>query len=495
MILFRITVCLGLAVFVLGRAAAAESNYWPVRVAEKAPDGSVESWTELGPIIFNEPSPAGGRVAGFRPFFVRWTDPAGETRESTVLYPIFYYRSYGDSFKWSIFNLINRFGGKGDTPPTPDTDSRTFDIWPIYFSRETGDPATSYHSVLPIAGTIFDLLGYDSLHWILFPLYVQTNKKGAVTTYTPWPIVRSTRGAATGFAVWPLFGHEIRPGAYDRSYLLWPLVWNNTVQPGPDAAPGTPGVHQIGVLPFYSGEHGPDVTNENYFLFFGNTYRLRPYRYHETRYFWPFLVQGSGDDRTVDRWGPFYSHSVIRGIDKTWYLWPLVRRTRWVDGDVAQDKTQFLYFFYWRQEQRSLRNPAAAAAEKTYLWPLFSSWDNGAGRRQVQILSPFEGVFADNDEVRQTWSPFFALWRYDQRAPGEVSASLLWNAVTWKESAATGHSEFHFGPLFSMSRGPSGRRFSLGGGLIGFQRGRDDRGWRLFCLEFSSRHANLSSAR
>ena len=28
------------------------------------------------------------------------------------------------------------------------------DVWPFYFSKETGDPATTYHALLPVAGTI-----------------------------------------------------------------------------------------------------------------------------------------------------------------------------------------------------------------------------------------------------------------------------------------------------------------------------------------------------
>ena len=236
------------------------------------------------------------------------------------------------------------------------------------------------------------------------------------------------------------------------------------------AAPGAPPTRECAVLPFYSSEVGPEVTSENYLIFFGSTDRRSPYAYHETRYFWPFWVQGRGQDRVVDRWGPFYTYSLIKGVDKRWYLWPLLRRTRWADGDILQDKVQFLYFLFWHQDQHSARRPAAAPAEKTYLWPLVSTWDNAGGRQQMQVFSPLEGVLSDNDEVRQSWSPFFAVGRDDRRPDAERS-SLFWNAVTWSRQG--GRSEFHLGPLFSVVREPAGTH------------------WRFFGFEFAPRRSTV----
>ena len=205
-------------------------------------------------------------------------------------------------------------------------------------------------------------------------------------------------------------------------------------------------------------------------------------------------MQGRGDDHFVNRWGPFYTHSIVEGMDKTWSPWPLLRRAHWTEAGVEQTKTQVLFFIFWRLEQRSATNPAAAPAEKTYLWPLLSTWDNGAGRRQLQILSPLEGMFANQPEVRAAWSPLFAVWRYDQRAPGEERTSLLWNAVTWERSAAGTRAEFHLGPLLSAVRRPDEQRWALGNGLVGLKRNPAGGGWRLFWLEFPSKQPRVSTA-
>jgi hypothetical protein len=481
------------AALFVARARGGEQNDWPGPVTRTDAAGRLESRNILGPLIFQEPSPEGGRVAGFRPFYVRRVNSKGELEETTVLYPIFYYRTYADMYQWSVFDLINRYGktegtGAGGEP-------RTFDIWPFYFSSDTGDPATSSQAVFPIGGRIEGRFGYGRISWTLFPLYAQIQRNNATSTYAPWPVVRIAGGFEKGFAVWPLYGRFEKPGVSDREYFLWPLAWNNTIQAAPEMAPGTAPTHQFGVFPFYTVERSSSLVNETYLWpFFGHTERTSPDNYHETRYFWPFLVWGRGDSRQVDRWGPFYTHSVAKGLDKTWYLWPLLRRTSWADGRIAQERYQFIYFLFWNQQQRDLLRPQAPPAQKTYLWPIVSTWDDGAGRRQVQVLSPFEGIFADNPRVREAWSPIFALWRYDQRAPGETRASLFWNAITWAKSESQGRSEFHLGPLVTAEASLAAKRVAIAGGLLGFEHKSDGPGWRLFCLEFRSGSHNLCAA-
>ena len=247
-----------------------------------------------------------------------------------------------------------------------------------------------------------------------------------------------------------------------------------------------------GFLPFYTRDTAPGLISENYLWpFFGYTHRTEPFRYDEQRYFWPLLVQGRGDSRRVNRWAPFYTHSNIKGYDKTWVAWPLYRHAEWADGNIAQEKNQFLYFLYLSQTQRSLSNPAAAPAHKTHLWPLFSAWDNGAGRRQVQVLSPLEVFFPSNDVIRQLYTPLFALYRYDRDAANERH-SLLWNAVTWRRSASG--RAFHLGPLVSVESGAEQKRVAFGLGLFGWQRAPGESRTRFFLFDFHRKPANKTAA-
>ncbi len=489
--ILRLTALLGLTAVLAARAGTEERNAWPVRVAEITADGQTESWRALGPFLFAKPAPTGGSVAGFRPFYVRTTDDQGLTRVATVLYPVFTYRSDGEVSQWSVLQLINRSGRADGAPLAKDQKYEAFDIWPFWFSRQTDSPETSYRALFPIAGTIKSRLGVDRVSWVVWPLYVQSEKAGATTTSTPWPFIRKTSGAEEGFALWPLFGWREKPGVFQNRYYLWPLIWNNTKQPAEDAPAGTPPSRATGFLPFYTHERSAGFVNENFvWPFFGYTARTQPYRYDETRYFWPFLVQGRGDDRYVNRWGPFYTHSVIKGVDKTWVLWPCYREAQWTDAGIAQTKTQFLFFLYWSLDQRSATNPAVPHASKTHVWPLFSKWDNGAGRRQFQFLSPLEVFFPDNDHVRQAWTPFFALYRSDRRAPDHARHDVLWGAVTWRREAD--RREFHLGPLLSVNSQSGEKRIALGNGLLGLQRRAG--GWKFFWFDFPPKPANAQTS-
>jgi hypothetical protein len=429
-----------------------ERNAWPfwVDIEKGEAAGTASQQLSFGPFYEKRHEADGSEWEAWRPLLLHRTRG---TKESTYfLYPFFAWQNEATSQSFSFFQLVNN---RRDASATGIPGEHRFDVWPFYFSRKTDDPATTYHAFFPVAGTIRQRFGKDRLTWYVFPLYFNTDKAGMEITSAPWPVIRFIDGAGhRGFEFWPLFGSREHPGDYRKRFWLWPLGYKqetNLSAPQPDV--------KLGALPFYARDTGPGYINETYLWpFFGYTHRTAPVRYDETRYLWPLLVQGRGDQRRVNRWAPVYTHSVVKGYDKTWYLWPLVRHASWQDAGLAQEKDQILFFLYWSLEQRSLRHPAAAPAYKKHLWPLVSAWDNGAGRRQFQLLSPLEVFFPNNEPVRQLYTPLFALYRYDQHAPGDVRQSLLWNLVSWRRSGAG--KEFHLGP-FGWHRGPDAPRGRL----------------------------------
>ena len=563
----RISALLGLAaaaIAVRAEPAEREQNVWPVSVRYQdpaAPAGARESWTAAGPLIFRKPNADadGNTASGFRPFWVQLHNPQGEFRAGYFLYPLFSYSVDENTYKWSVFELIRRTDRRASAAPPKSVFEQNgeFEVFPFWFSRETGDGELNYKALFPVYGTIKNKLGFERLSWTIFPLYVENEKRGAITSTALWPIFRRTHGAAHGWGVWPLFNYVDRPGVSRYETYLWPLGFNATRYPSPDDPPGTPPRRDVGFLPFYARNTGPGYINEDYaWPFFGYTERTLPKRYREHRYLWPFFVQGRGDEHYINRWAPFYTHSINKGVDKHWYAWPLVRHARWDDEGIARERSQFLYFVYWNERQRAAgraNSPTAAlthlwplysnrwapfythsinkgvdkhwyawplvrharwddegiarersqflyfvywnerqraagranspTAALTHLWPLYSNWDNGAGRRQWQFFSPFDVFFPSNEKVRQAWSPIFAIARYDRRAPGDARTSLLWNFVSWEKHTAEERSEFHVGPIFSMAREAEAKRVAIGNGLFGFRRPAGG-GWRMFWWDF-----------
>lgn len=489
---FRRLLWIGLSAALFARAGAEERerNAWPFWVGQTEA-GEVTSWQAAGPIVFEKPAlpndiTKDATISGVRPFWVAWRDRDGQVTNATVLYPLWFYRGDADSEQWSILNLINHARYRpGVAPGGGKLRDDHFDVWPFYFSRDTGSPESSYHAVFPLYGRVPSRFFHDQVDWVLFPLYLHTEKRDVRKTWAPWPFIRVTSGGEQGFALWPLFGFSARPGEMQRQYFLWPLIYHERAK----LSSPQPSV-QHGFLPFYTHQRSAEVRSDNVIWpFFGYTERRAPYRYEEKRYFWPFFVQGRGDDRYVNRWGPFYTHSTIKGYDKRWYLWPFVRHAQWQDGRLIQERDQFLYILYRAQFQRSATNPELPAAEKRHFWPLLSTWDNGAGRRQAQFPSPLEVFFPDNERVRESWSPLFALYRYDAR-PDRVKHELLWGAVSWRRTPE--EREFHLGPLFSTESSPEGRRIAVGNGLFGLKRtaGR----WRWFWFDFPSKRGQAVSS-
>ncbi len=459
----------------------AEQNGWPLVVRQSASVGAPASAHYLGPLLFSRQE-GDSIVQGVRPFWLQ--TQTGDKTASTFLYPLFTWHRQPGFSSFSFFRLVNQ----RQRSEAGEPDVHDFDVWPFYFSKDTGDPSTSYRALFPLAGTIKQRFGQQELSWYAFPFYLHSVKAGREVTAAPWPFLRFIGGEDHhGFEFWPLFGHRSRAGDYDEQFYLWPLFYKSTQ--GLSAPEPT---IKLGALPFYTRETAPGRISESYvWPFFGYTHRTAPYRYDEQRYLWPFLVQGRGDQRRVNRWAPLYTHSTIKGYDKTWLLWPLFRHAAWQEAGLAQEKDQLLYFLYWSQTQRSLANPAAAPASKTHLWPLFSAWDNGAGHRQVQVLSPLEVFFQNNDVVRQLYTPLFALYRYDRTDALTSRHSLLWNAVTWRRAAAV--KEFHLGPLLSVQAGGDQKRIALGNGLLGLTRRPGERAWRFFLFDFTRKSANKTA--
>jgi hypothetical protein len=484
-----------------GRAQGYESNAWPFAVEHVTKSGQTDSWTAAGPFLFKHPDAEGSQWSGLRPLWVQRHNAQGDFRAGFFLYPLFSYTVDENTYKWSVFELIRRTNRRAIAggPRSIFDEHGEFEIFPFWFSRVTGDPSMSYRALFPVYGTVKNKLTFERLSWVLAPLYVENERRGAVTTYTPWPFIRVTRGAAHGWGVWPLYNVVDRPGVSHDEYFLWPLGYNHVKQPRDDAAPGTPPRHDYGFLPFYAKSTGPGYFDENYvWPFFGRTDRDIPSRYSEVRYFWPFLVQGRGDDRFVNRWAPFYTHSVSKGYDKTWYAWPIIRHAEWKDAerDVAHERTQFLYFLYWSEKQTRISRTNAAPAELRHVWPLFSTWDNGAGRRQFQAFSPFDVFFPGNEKFRETWTPFVAVLRHEERGPDESRTTALWNFISWERSASEARRELHIGPLFSSRTVGESKRVAIGNGLFGFQREDGASGWRMFWLDFRRKSAtNPPSAR
>ena len=496
-----------------------ETNYWPFWVGQKAPAspdnpfaaaGPTQAWNAAGPFAFANPLDARNRyddgstrAQGLRPFYVEKRDANGQLMRVHILFPLFNWTrtQYADGshgYRWDIFNLINHEHTPARNPTADRPYENQFDIWPFYFSRQTGDPATSHRAVFPIYGNnVTGHLLQDRLDWFLFPLYFRRTLNGVRRTSYLWPVITRTTGDGyDGFSLWPIFGSVRKPGLVDDSFFLWPFHFHS-IRTDPDTGGVT---DRFAVLPFYYSETAPGLRAESFMLLWGYSHRAAPVKYDEYRYLWPLWLRTRGDNIRRDRFAPFYTHSIVDGKDKTWVLWPVWNRLSWNDDNYRYRRTRFLFLFYHDITQKPLPWPgitpeqkakldAAPPARRTNLWPLFTYWSDGLGRRQFQLLSPLEVFLPANEPTRLIYTPFFALYRYEQAAPGHYRHSLLWNFITCRREP--GLAEFHLGPLYSGERVGDYKRRALFCGVLGLQK-TPGKGWRPFAFKFKTLQRQLA---
>lgn len=441
---------------------AGESNLWPLQVRQwDSPVGRPDHTGSLGP-FFAKTLREETRILSFRPLWTSFLNQTSGVRESHILYPFLNWTVDGDLFHGHLLNLLQ-------FRRDPAREEAFFQLFPFVFSNRTPEPDESYFAVWPIGGVLKNRLWRDRISFFAWPLFVQTVRDDETRTHIPYPFIQMLDGPhSRGFGIWPLYGQFARDNDYAHRWALWPFFYHyrdKLDEPVP--------YERFGVLPFYHRETAAGLKSETYvWPFFGYTREFEPRKsYSETRYFWPLLVQGRGEERHVNRWMPFYTREREPGYEKRWYMWPLLELESFEQPGLRRERTSFFYFLY-RDERQHF---ADTTARLSFLWPLYGYWHDGHDRTQVQVFDPLSVFFPANRAVRENWSPLFALYRFDERS-GNARHSLLWDLVVWERDPG-GLKAFYAGPLFEWVEGS---HWQVLKGLVRNRHGGESGGWNFF---------------
>lgn len=444
-------------------------NYWPLSVFEEPECGPVICKENiLGP-IFEQKNTVNEHLNIVRPLALHREDWRSNERFDYFLYPLFSSRRFEGGWSWNILNMWMA---------SKVCDEEKLTLFPFFFFKKTENPCTSYSAFFPVVGTVHNSFGKDAISWLAFPLYVRTQQQCTVRHAFPWPFIRLQTGPDSGgSAIWPLIGYFWKEGHYKHTYLLWPLIYERYDHLD---AP-VPSVRR-GFLPFYAYENSAKRFSVTVLWPFFSHIEMRNRNYVEDQFLWPFFVQGRGECEYINRWAPFYSHSIRRGIDKRWFMWPLLKVQNREECGLYITQQQFLYFIFWRQSQQSIENPCCPQAEKVHLWPLFSYWDNGAGRKQLQFISPLEVFFPTNEVVRNLYSPLFSILRFEQREEGHTRASILFDLIAMETTPVS--SRFSLGPIFEIESNPCISQVQILKGFLGFRKENGKKSLKFLWMTF-----------
>ncbi|MEY3001605.1 MAG: hypothetical protein RL648_1819 [Verrucomicrobiota bacterium] len=441
-------------------AVSEDGNSWPIVVRnEGEPFFEGEQVRGAGP-FFEMEERSGGRLITLRPFWTQYVDEVGGRTQTHFLYPLLNLYSGDDFQRGHLLNLV-RWSERAE--------GKSLEVFPIFFSRSGEEKLTL--ALWPLGGTLHNRFGRERIDFVAWPGYVRTLRDGERRDHYLYPFVSVLSGPeSTGWGVWPLWGRFERTGDYRREWAMWPFYYHY-VDDLDEAVP----YERFGIWPLYTRETAEGLRSETWgWPFFGYTAESAPRPdYFERRWLWPFWVSGTGEEKEVQRWLPFYAREQSPGKEEIWWAWPLWKEERFEEAGRLRERQTLLYFLY-RDERQSL---VSGEARLNTLWPLWGYWADGAGRRQLQVLDPLTVFFPSNPVVKDTWSPLFALYTYEERE-GRRRGSLLWDLCVWESGPEGGG--FQVGPLF---RWESGKGWAILKGLIGREGPATGRRWTLFWNE------------
>lgn len=441
---------------------------WPLIDYRESPKEGFSNLSILGP-LFKLQHRGKERDIAVRPFFFNTSNPTDDTSSTSYLYPIASSEKSADAETTQILKLYqNNIFRKGEENQQKDSM-----LFPFYI-RGTSESYGPYLSVFPFYGDLYERFWRDEYHYVLFPLYSRTVKKGTTSRNYLYPIFSTIEGEKeSGFQVWPIYGQSAKEGVYRKRFVLWPIFFDEHLGLNTDSP-----THKLLVWPFYTSTESPDISSRRYIWpFFGYSID-RGKHIEEKDYLWPFFVTIKGEGRTLNRYLPVYSADKRKNSSKYWYMWPLYSHEEFDTESFSQERDRFLYFLY--SDNTETWNSDGAERRKTALWPLFLYKKDYTGIRSFSFPAPIEPI-VDREGIDKSWAP---LWRlYVQKwNENESAVSFLWN-LYWHETRKDDLA-FELFPVVMYRSEAKATDFKFLKGLINYKRRDSNSKLSFFWLPF-----------
>lgn len=418
----------------------------------------------VGPFFYDQ-TVEEQRTWAIPPLFSSTTDPATESREYDILYPLLTYDRFGEQYRWQILQLFSISGG-----PTQHEGYRDrITIFPIYFQQRSSDPKEDYTAVFPFYGHIKNRLFRTEAFFVMFPIYLQSHKADVVTDNWVYPFFHLRHGnGLKGWQFWPFYGTEHKDptsltngfgdvqliGGHDKSFIMWPLYFDQKLGIGT-----TNPQHTRGYLPAYIYTRSPLRDSTTVLWPFFTHVDDREKKYREWELPWPLIVFARGEGKTISRVFPFYGRGHSQYLESDFYVWPIYKFNRVHSEPLDRKRTRICYFLFSDTVEKNTET--GAAKRRVDLWPIFTYHRDFTGNTRLQILAPLEPYIPNNKSIERDFSQLWSLWRSEHNPrTGAASQSLLWNLYRRDTTPTTKKTSALFG-LFQSKKDPKGRTLRL----------------------------------
>jgi hypothetical protein len=384
-----------------------------------------------GPMFYDQHTDS-GKTWAVPPLFSYDVNPATESKEFDLLYPLLTYESFGMEYRWQLVQLFS-FSGGHDQNESMD---RRVTIFPLYFQQRSPDTNKNYTALFPFYGHVKNHLFRSDIYIVLFPLFMETHRHDVITDNYLFPIfhLRHADGLY-GWQFWPLVGNEhrdvtlstngfgeteIRAG-HDQFFALWPVYFhqNNGL--------GTENPEKFrAALPLYAVSRSPKRDSTSVLWPFFTWIDDREKKYREWEGPFPLVVIARGEGKTTTRFFPLFSRSHNSTMEVDYYLWPIYKINRLHTDVLDRERTRIVFYLY--QDLREKNLETGAERKRIDFWPLFTWRREFNGNDRLQILALVETAVPNNRGIERNWSPLWSLWRSENKPrAGAASQSLLWN--------------------------------------------------------------------
>lgn len=378
----------------------------------------------------------GGQEVAIRPLFYQTQSAHPPSTFWALLYPLVTYRRYGAETRFQAMQLFSYASGDGMSSQT----NETLTLFPFIFSRTCSDPAQSYFAFWPIAGSLKERFYWEKVTFILWPLYVRTERRGVKTYNFFVPLFHYREGAGiTGWQFWPVVGtqtwrlngesrEESRQGR--SCFVLWPLFsWQL------DESDGHKG-RKVAIVPFFAEEQSDERSSRSFLWPIGLTITSnKALELKQIDLLWPLVRFTTGvSNRTVRLW-PLYSDSWSSSSHSRQLLWPIFMERTVCNNDMTS-ATRRVGLVFWIDKRETLKS-GEVRQSRSALWPLGLSESLQDGTQRFQLFAPVEPLIGSNETVRRIYSPLWALCRSERNpTSGYQMISLLWNLFKFERSSA-----------------------------------------------------------
>ncbi len=381
-------------------------NFWPFFYQDVQPtegsrhfpatDNTMKNTYVLYPLFHMQQFP-GRTVYMFKPIINIETSATDRFFQWQLLWPFFLYRrddSLGERRFW--FMPIISWRNERNSYDRKEDDFLVAALFPLLWFNNA-DPKGIHHRgtkatcIGPLYGSGCNILAYDRLDYVLWPIYIRRERFGDTRYDIIWPFFGWTKGKRRGFRIWPFYVKKELPGVYKKHWALWPFIyWGevklNTRHP----------YKEFGFFPLYRQtvsdigyekrylsivarvrKNRQDGEREWAFIWPLSYFNTKPKVKKTTRGFWPFFVYTKRPKVTrtaaiyvLRRWG-------VATMPLVWY-----EKNREVPG---QERRSFSIFPLWFDTWT--RHDTGFETGYQRLFPLYGYERTESGETRLGVLS------------------------------------------------------------------------------------------------------------